>query len=217
VRSQLLDGAVGIRAPRSVPATNFDAGQRRPTVRLRFAPGSRWAHPDAPRDHPVHDARVKRLRHLNVFPHECGPEVRVPTVRLPDRKVAPVKPDWLGRLSGLACCPRRRRRCLPGRCRLQELRAFALGPSSAGAPLAPAMVNGPRSAQTGRCLVKHFDGIVAASGLVGTANGRFQAAKRTARRYPRFPTTRTVFFRIAANLRSAAISSHAAQPAEDST
>jgi hypothetical protein len=33
-----------------------------------FAPGSRFAHPKAPGEHPVHDTQVKRLRHLNFLP-----------------------------------------------------------------------------------------------------------------------------------------------------
>ena len=98
--NQLFAAALGITAPWFVQTVDFDAGQRRLTIHVDFAPGSRFAHPKAPGEHPVHDTQVKRLRHLNFFQHECHLEVRVPRLRLPDGKVALVEPDWVGELAG---------------------------------------------------------------------------------------------------------------------
>lgn len=98
--NQLFEAALGIKSPWFVQAVAFDASQRRLTVGIDFAPGSRFAHPTTPGEHPVYDTQIKRLRHLNFFQHECHLEVRVPRVRLPDGKVALVEPDWVGKLSG---------------------------------------------------------------------------------------------------------------------
>jgi transposase len=98
--NQLFASALGITAPWFVQTVAFDAGQRRLTIHVDFAPGSRFAHPKAPGEHPVHDTQVKRLRHLNFFQHECHLEVRVPRLRLPDGKVALAEPDWVGELAG---------------------------------------------------------------------------------------------------------------------
>jgi hypothetical protein len=40
------------------------------------------------------------MRHLNFVQHECYLEVRVPRMRLPNGKVPPVEPEWVGRLDG---------------------------------------------------------------------------------------------------------------------
>src|SRR5579864_52098 len=98
--NQLFAAALGIAAPWFVRTVDFDAGQRRLTIHVDFAPGSRFTHPKAPGEHPVHDTQVKRLRHLNFFQHECHLEVRVPRLRLPDGKVALFEPDWVGKLAG---------------------------------------------------------------------------------------------------------------------
>ena len=98
--NQLFAAALGITAPWFVQTVDFDAGQRRLTIHVDFAPGSRFAHPKAPGEHPVHDTQVKRLRHLSFFQHECHLEVRVPRLRLPDGKVALIEPDWVGKLAG---------------------------------------------------------------------------------------------------------------------
>ncbi|MEQ1440801.1 helix-turn-helix domain-containing protein, partial [Fontimonas sp. SYSU GA230001] len=50
--------------------------------------------------HPVHDTVTKTYRHLNFFQHECVLEVRTPRVKLPDGRVALVKPPFAGKLSG---------------------------------------------------------------------------------------------------------------------
>jgi transposase len=96
----LFEAALGIKAPWFVQAIDFDAAQRRLTVRVDFVPGTRFAHPKASGQHPVHDTQIKRLRHLNFFQHECHLEVRVPRDRMPEGKVALVEPDWVGKLSG---------------------------------------------------------------------------------------------------------------------
>ena len=63
---QLFAAALGITAPWFVQAVDFDASQRRLTIHIDFAPGSRFAHAKAPGEHPVHDTQIKRLRHLNL-------------------------------------------------------------------------------------------------------------------------------------------------------
>ena len=98
--NQLFEAALGIKSPWFVQAVAFDASQRRLTVGVDFAPGSRFAHPKTTGEHPVYDTQIKRLRHLNFFQHECHLEVRVPRVRLQDGRVALVEPDWVGKLSG---------------------------------------------------------------------------------------------------------------------
>jgi transposase len=71
-----------------------------------------------------------------------------------------------------------------------------------------------------RMIRRHFDGIVAwtqtrqTNGLLEAFNGLFQAAKRKARGYGRFRTTRTVIFLIAANSTSPASTRMPANPLE---
>ena len=98
--NQLFEAALGIKAPWFVQSVNFDEARRQLTIGVDFVAGSRFAHADAPGEHPVHDTQIKRLRHLNFFQHECYLEVRVPRVRLPDGKVRQVEPEWVGRLDG---------------------------------------------------------------------------------------------------------------------
>jgi transposase len=97
---QLFDAALGITRPWYVQGVDFDAEKHLLTISVDFTEGSRFAHPDAPGEHPVHDTRTKRLRHLNFFQHECYLEIRLPRVRLPDGSVRLVEPDWTGRLDG---------------------------------------------------------------------------------------------------------------------
>jgi transposase len=97
---KLFESALGITAPWFVAATDFNASARTLTVRVDFAPGSRFAVPGVEGEHPVHDTVPKRYRHLNFFQHECFLEVRVPRVRLPDGAVRQVEPPWAGKLSG---------------------------------------------------------------------------------------------------------------------
>ena len=98
--NQLFEAALGIKAPWFVRAVSFDASQRQLTIDVDFPRGTRFTHPKAPGDRPVHDTQIKRLRHLNFFQHECYLQVRVPRVRLPDGKAVLVEPDWVGEFSG---------------------------------------------------------------------------------------------------------------------
>ncbi len=98
--NQLFAAALGIQTPWFVQGVDFDEAKRQLTIQVDFAAGSRFAHTDAPGEHPVHDTQIKRLRHLNFFQHECFLEVRTPRVRLPDGKVRLVEPSWVGKLDG---------------------------------------------------------------------------------------------------------------------
>ena len=96
----LFAAAFLIQSPWFVQSVDFDEAKRQLTISVDFVAGSRFAHADAPGEHPVHDTRIKRLRHLNVLQHECYLEVRVPRVRLPDGTVRMVEPAWAGQLDG---------------------------------------------------------------------------------------------------------------------
>ena len=97
---KLFEMALGISAPWYVAGADFNAQARTLTIRVDFAPGSRFAVPGVAGEHPVHDTVSKRYRHLNFFQHECFLEVRVPRVRLPEGTVRQVEPPWAGKLSG---------------------------------------------------------------------------------------------------------------------
>ena len=51
--NQLFEAALGFKSPWFVQAVAFDASQRRLTVGIDFAPGSRFAHPNTPGSTPV--------------------------------------------------------------------------------------------------------------------------------------------------------------------
>lgn len=97
---QLFEAALGVAHPWYVSGTEFDVENRRLTIGIDFVAGSRFAHPEVPGEHPVHDTQTKRYRHLNFFQHDCFLEVRVPRLKLPDGRVALVESDWAGKLSG---------------------------------------------------------------------------------------------------------------------
>lgn len=98
--AKLFETALGIASPWHVRDVAFDLAARTLTLVVDFRPGSRFSHPDAEGQHPVHDTMSKRYRHLNFFQYECYLEVRVPRVRLPDGSVRLVEPSWAGKLSG---------------------------------------------------------------------------------------------------------------------
>ena len=100
MHDKLFEAALGIEAPWYVQGVDFDTARKTLTIAIDFVAGSRFEHPDAPGLHPVHDTRIKRLRHLNFFQHECFLEVRTPWVNLPDGRVAQIEPKWFGKLSG---------------------------------------------------------------------------------------------------------------------
>ena len=100
MHNPLFTAALGLSEPWYVKGLNFDEAEKRLTIRVDFRRGSRFEHGGG--EHPVHDTQVKRYRHLNFFQHECVLEARVPRVRLPDGRVALVKPPWAGRLSGFS-------------------------------------------------------------------------------------------------------------------
>jgi transposase len=97
---QLLEAALGVSSPWYVRETQFDVEARTLTIGVDFRSGSRFSHPEAAGEHPVHDTQTKRYRHLNFFQHECFLEVRVPRVKLPDGSVRLIEPPWAGKLSG---------------------------------------------------------------------------------------------------------------------
>jgi transposase len=68
----------GIGPPWYVQSVDFEADKHLLTIAVDFIVGSRFAHPDAPGEHPVHDTRTKRLRHLNLS-SEPSPSWRVTT------------------------------------------------------------------------------------------------------------------------------------------
>lgn len=96
----LFASALSIAEPWYVRETVFDPQEKVLTIVVEFVAGTRFAHPDAPGVHPVHDTRTRRYRHLNFFQHECYLEVRVPRVKLPDGRVVQIDPPWAGKLSG---------------------------------------------------------------------------------------------------------------------
>jgi transposase len=98
--NRLFETALGIASPWYVQGVDFDVKQKQLTIQVDFEVGSRFAFPDETGEHPVHDTKTKRYRHLNFFQHECFLEVRVPRVRLPDGSVRLVEPDWVGKLNG---------------------------------------------------------------------------------------------------------------------
>lgn len=92
--------ALGLDEPWYVREVCFDAKEKALTLKVDFAKGSRFPHPDAEGLHPVYDTETKTLRHLNFFQHECYLEVRVPRVELPSGSVRLAEPDWVGKLDG---------------------------------------------------------------------------------------------------------------------
>lgn len=91
---QLFEAALGVAHPCYVSGTEFDVENRRLTIGIDLVASSRFAHPDAPDEHPVHDTQTKRHRHLNFFQHDCFLEVRVPRLKLPDGRVALAGKSW---------------------------------------------------------------------------------------------------------------------------
>ena len=98
--AKLFEVALGLAAPWSVKAVEFDELAKVLTVLVDFEPGSRFPISGHEGVHPVHDTLTKTYRHLNFFQHECHLQVRTPRVKLPDGAVRLVEPDFAGRLAG---------------------------------------------------------------------------------------------------------------------
>jgi transposase len=98
--AKVFEAALGIADPWSVASVDFDEAAKVLTVRIDFESGSRFAISGHEGVHPVHDTIVKTYRHMNFFQHECHLQVRTPRVKLPNRSVRLVEPDFAGRLSG---------------------------------------------------------------------------------------------------------------------
>ncbi|AOS02652.1 ISL3-like element ISXoo13 family transposase [Xanthomonas oryzae] len=98
--AKVFEAALGIGAPWSVGAVEFDEATKVLTVPVDFKPGTRFKVSGQKGLHPVHDTVVKTYRHLNFFQHECYLKVRTPRVKLGDGSVRLVEPDFAGRLSG---------------------------------------------------------------------------------------------------------------------
>jgi hypothetical protein len=96
----LFEAALDVKPPWSVAEVRFDEANKVLTVGIDFSADSRFAVEGSVGEHPVHDAATKTYRHLNFFQHECVLHVRTPRVRLPDGRVALVKPPFAGKLSG---------------------------------------------------------------------------------------------------------------------
>jgi transposase len=92
--------ALGLKEPWYVKDVLFDVERKLLTLKVDFAKGSRFPHPDADGLHPVFDTETKVLRHLNFFQHECYLEVRMPRVELPNGKMRLAEPEWVGKLDG---------------------------------------------------------------------------------------------------------------------
>ena len=98
--AKVFEAALGISAPWSVGAVEFDEATKVLTVPVDFKPGTRFKVSGHEGLHPAHDTVVKTYRHLNFFQHECFLQVRTPRVKLPNGSVRLVEPDFAGRLSG---------------------------------------------------------------------------------------------------------------------
>ena len=100
MHDRLFEAALGITQPWFVAGVRFDEASKVLTVGIDFTAGSCFAVEAVAGEHPVHDTVTKVYRHLNFFQHECVLQVRTPRVRLPDGRVALIKPPFAGKLSG---------------------------------------------------------------------------------------------------------------------
>ncbi len=100
MHDKLFEAALGITQPWFVAGVRFNEASKVLTVGIDYTAGSRFAVEMVAGEHPVHDTVTKVYRHLNFFQHECVLEVRTPRVKLPDGRVALVKPPFAGKLSG---------------------------------------------------------------------------------------------------------------------
>jgi len=99
---KLFETALGVSAPWYVAGADFNPQARTLTIRVDFAPGSRFAVPGFDGEHPVHDTVGRHYRHLDFFQYECFLDVRVPRVRLANRRVVlrQIEPPWADKSPG---------------------------------------------------------------------------------------------------------------------
>jgi transposase len=71
VTKKLFEAALGISSPWYVQGVEFEAEKHLLTISIDFIAGAHFEHAAAPGEHPVHDTKTKRLRHLTFFEHEC--------------------------------------------------------------------------------------------------------------------------------------------------
>ena len=98
--AKLFEAPLGIGAPWTVSAIDFDKAAKLLTVPLDFKPGTRSKVSGHVGLNPVQATVVKTYRHVNFFQHECHLQVRTPRVKRPNGPVRLVEPDSAGRLSG---------------------------------------------------------------------------------------------------------------------
>ena len=98
VVSAQLGRLFGVEAPWFVKGLRFDGERRTVMVEVDFERGTRFAHERAAGSHPVHDTRRALYRHVDACGWRCHLDARMPRVKLPDGKVAMVRPPWQGLL-----------------------------------------------------------------------------------------------------------------------
>jgi transposase len=95
---QVFRAALGLTRPWEVVAVVFDEqgadGRGHLLLRLDFPAGSRFACPKCAKSCVVHDARVRRWRHLDFFQHETLLEARAPRTKCEEHGVLQVAVPW---------------------------------------------------------------------------------------------------------------------------
>ena len=99
--TDLLQAALGLKAPWSVLASRFDEAARRLDIDIGFARGARFACPSCgAASCPAYDSEEMTWRHLNFFQHQCHLNARVPRVRCDACGVRRVTVPWARAGSG---------------------------------------------------------------------------------------------------------------------
>src|SRR5450756_822947 len=105
--AKVFEAALGISAPWSVGAVEFDEAAKVLTVPVDFKPGTRFKVSGHEGLHSVHDTVVKTYRHLNFFQHECHLQVRTPRVKLSLIHIS--EPTRLGMISYAVFCLKKKK------------------------------------------------------------------------------------------------------------
>jgi transposase len=98
--NELFAAALGISAPWYVKNVDLDVEKKTLTISIDFVKGSRFCCERAEGAHPVERTAMKSYRHLRFFEYSCVLEVREPSIKLPERRIVRIKPDWAGKLRG---------------------------------------------------------------------------------------------------------------------